>query len=257
MGQQVQSIETRAVPYALRAKVAERAAIGILALAEDATIESEWRYLIDIAGVRFFTGRVDCAPEISPHSLLAMKDDLATATRQLVPGSALDVMAYACTSASLMISEEVVVQAIRKARPQILVTTPLTAAKAALTAVNARTVVLLTPYVDAINRPLRTHLESAGFEVRAMASFFNSNDPEVMRIDEQSIAAAVGNLLRDTPADAAFVACTSLGGARSIPTLEANCGSVITTSNHAMAWHALRLAGVIDKLPQHGRLFAT
>ena len=37
--------------------------------------------------------------------------------------------------------------------------------------------------------------------------------------------------------------------------IEAETGVPITSSNHAMAWHALRLAGVDDTMPQWGRLF--
>ena len=33
-------------------------------------------------------------------------------------------------------------------------------------------------------------------------------------------------------------------------------GKPVTSSNHAMAWHALRLAGIADLLPQWGKLFA-
>jgi maleate isomerase len=29
----------------------------------------------------------------------------------------------------------------------------------------------------------------------------------------------------------------------------------VSSSNHAMAWHALRLAGIEDRLPQFGSLF--
>jgi maleate isomerase len=38
--------------------------------------------------------------------------------------------------------------------------------------------------------------------------------------------------------------------------IEAEIGIPITSSNHAMAWHALRLAGVDDRLPQWGSLFS-
>ncbi len=37
--------------------------------------------------------------------------------------------------------------------------------------------------------------------------------------------------------------------------IEAETGIPITSSNPAMAWHALRLAGVGDAMPQWGRLF--
>jgi maleate isomerase len=37
--------------------------------------------------------------------------------------------------------------------------------------------------------------------------------------------------------------------------IEAEIGLPVTSSNHAMAWHALRLAGVDDRLDGFGRLF--
>ena len=37
--------------------------------------------------------------------------------------------------------------------------------------------------------------------------------------------------------------------------LESNLGIPLTSSNHAMAWHALRLAGIDDKLGQFGSLY--
>ena len=37
--------------------------------------------------------------------------------------------------------------------------------------------------------------------------------------------------------------------------LEARTGVAVTSSNHAMAWHCLRLAGVEDMVPA-GRLFS-
>ena len=37
--------------------------------------------------------------------------------------------------------------------------------------------------------------------------------------------------------------------------LERELGKPVTSSNHALAWHCLRLAGIEDQLPQWGRLF--
>ncbi|MCH9669999.1 MAG: Asp/Glu racemase [Gammaproteobacteria bacterium] len=248
-------MKTTKIAYELRGKIAERASIGLLALAEDATVESEWRYLLEMSGVRFFASRVPCAPEISPSTLEAMRGDLTLSMQHLVPGTHLDVVAYACTSASLVIGEEAVAKAIQRARPSVPVTTPLTAMKAALNSMNAQSIVLLTPYVDDINQRLRAHFEQCGIVVKAMASFFNPHDPEVVRISDDSIADAVAGLLRAEQVDAALVACTSLAGSRAIAKLEARFGVMVTTSNHAMAWHALRLAGVDDAIADKGRLF--
>jgi maleate isomerase len=56
--------------------------------------------------------------------------------------------------------------------------------------------------------------------------------------------------------DAVFVSCTSLRIAELVPELESKIGKPVISSNFAMAWHALRLAGVDDCEPQRGRLFA-
>jgi maleate isomerase len=53
-----------------------------------------------------------------------------------------------------------------------------------------------------------------------------------------------------------FVACTSLRVAEAVAEIEAATGKPATSSNHAMVWHALRLAGVEEQLPG-GRLFAS
>ena len=55
--------------------------------------------------------------------------------------------------------------------------------------------------------------------------------------------------------DAVFVSCTSVRLAEAAAEIEKEIGLPVTSSNHAMAWHALRLAGVSDAMPQWGRLF--
>jgi maleate isomerase len=55
--------------------------------------------------------------------------------------------------------------------------------------------------------------------------------------------------------DAVFVSCTSIRLVDAVAGIEADTGIATTSSNHAMAWHCLRLAGVEDTLPGLGRLF--
>ena len=61
---------------------------------------------------------------------------------------------------------------------------------------------------------------------------------------------------RDPRVEAVFVACTSLRVAEAAVEIEAALDKPVTSSNHAMAWHVLRLAGIADPLPRWGRLFA-
>ena len=140
------------------------------------------------------------------------------------------------------------------ARPGVAVTTPVTAAFAAFRALRAQRIAVLTPYAPAVNEGIRAYIEAAGFSVCAMASFNEPDDRIVARISEASIADAAASLVAGSGAQALFVSCTSLRLVEQIAALEARIGIPATSSNHAMGWHSLRLAGVADRL-RFGRLF--
>ena len=137
---------THLLNYQLRPGLVDRLAIGLLALSTDATVEAEWRNLLALDGVEFYVGRVPCDPKINPATLMTTEYRLSEAARALLPGCTLDVLAYGCTSASLLIGESRVVETLHAARPGIPVP-PLTAAKAALETLAAHRIALLTPYI--------------------------------------------------------------------------------------------------------------
>jgi maleate isomerase len=243
------------IPFELDAGIAASAAIGLIVLATDHTIEHEWRKMLAIEGVAFYESRIFNSSSINPETLAEMEGGLAEATALIRPGERLDVVAFGCTSATMVIGEERVFARIREARPGIACTTPITAAVAGLKALGARRVALLTPYIDRINRMMRRFIEERGLEVPVMGSFNHENDNEVARITPASIAAAVQDLGSREGVDAVFVACTSLRVAEGVAAMEAKLGKPVTSSNHAMAWHALRLGGYAAAVPGFGRLF--
>jgi maleate isomerase len=55
--------------------------------------------------------------------------------------------------------------------------------------------------------------------------------------------------------DAVFVSCSGVRMALNVEEMETEIGKAVTSSNHAMAWHCLRLAGYDDPVPGYGRLF--
>ena len=243
------------MPFALDAGIAHRAAIGLVVLATDHTIEHEFRQMLRIDGVAVYEARIHNAPEINPETLAEMERGIAATTALILPGDRLDVVAYACTSGSVVIGEEAVFARIREARPGIACTTPITAAIAGLRQLGAGRIALLTPYVESVNRMLRAYIEARGIEVPVMGSFSHENDNEVARIAIPSIRDAVLELGREPSVDAVFVSCTSLRVAEIVEALEAELGKPVTSSNHALAWHCLRLAGYDDPVPGFGRLF--
>jgi maleate isomerase len=65
----------------------------------------------------------------------------------------------------------------------------------------------------------------------------------------------VKTLVETADVDCVFVSCTAVRLVEAAADVEKEVGLPVTSSNHAMAWHALRLAGVEDSLPQFGKLF--
>ncbi|HLI10392.1 MAG TPA: aspartate/glutamate racemase family protein [Alphaproteobacteria bacterium] len=242
------------LPFELDAGVCARAAIGLMVLATDHTIEHEWRKMLALDGVAFYESRLYNSTEINPDTLRAMEGLLKDAAAVIRPGERLDVMAYGCTSGSMVMGEETVFARIREARPGIACTTPITAALAAFGTLGVRRIALLTPYIDEINQMMRRYIEARGVAVPVMGSFNHSIDNEVARITPASIEAAALELGRHPGVDAVFVSCTSLRVAEHVEAFEAKLGKPVTSSNHAMAWHALRLAGYKEAVPGFGRL---
>lgn len=243
------------LPYTLDEGLAHRAAIGLIVLATDNTIEYEWRKLLALDGVALYESRVASPAEITPETLIELDGRIGSGAAVIRPGERLDVVAFGCTSASMVLGEETVFARIREVRPLTACTTPITAALAGLQALGARRIALLTPYVRRLNDAMRDYLQARGVEVVRMGSFEQSDDHEVARIDAPSIRRAILTLGERADVEAVFVSCTSLRLVDSVAGIEAELGKPVTSSNHAMAWHALRLAGVDDALPQFGRLF--
>ncbi len=244
------------LPHALDAGLGRRARIGLIVLATDQTIEHEWRQIMrDLDGVALYQSRIWNDARITPETLLQMESGLADSAALIMPGLPLAVVAFGCTSAAMVIGEERVFARLREARPEAAGTTPITAAFAAFRALGARRIAVLTPYRQDVNRALRAYVEARGFTVPVLGSFDEEDDLRAARIDVASIRAAVIDLGRDPGVDAVFVSCTSLRLAEVAADIEAQLGKPVTSSNHAMAWHALRLAGIDDALPRWGRLF--
>ena len=248
------------LPFTTDGGIGARATIGLIVLATDQTIEHEYKLMLDAPGVAVYKSRIYNDSTITPDTLRAMDGGIAEAARLILPGMPLDVIGFGCTSATMVLGEAQVGARIREARPGIAFTTPVTAAFAGFRALGARRIAVLTPYAPAVNDGIRAYIERAGFTVAAMASFNEPDDRIVARITPDAIAAAAerlvaGSLAAGTGAEALFVSCTSLRLAEQVAALEARIGIPATSSNHAMGWHSLRLAGIADQRPQFGRLF--
>lgn len=243
------------IPFETDEGVAARARLGLVVLATDQTIEHEFRaVLARLPGVTLYHARIHNSPTITPETLGAMEKDIAPVARLLPPGD-FDVVAFGCTSASMILGEERVFALLREAHPGAMCTTPITAAFAAFRALPARRIGVLTPYPAEVNATVQRYIEAAGFEIPVFGSFNEGDDPTVARISPASLRAAARRVAEAGPVDALFVACTSLRLLDAAESIEGELGLPVTSSNHATIWHCLRLAGVKDSLSGLGLLY--
>lgn len=245
----------RNLPFSEDNVIGARARIGLITLASDWTIEQEMREAIAplTPDVALYQARIPNSSIITTQSLADMGPRLTETASLVLPGGHLDAIAFGCTSASTVLGEDMVAAAIRAAKPDAQVTNPITAAKAAFDALGMRRIAVLTPYTTAVNARILEHLEAAGYEIPVFGSFDEEDDAVVGRISAGSIHDSILRMVRTHDVDGVFVSCTSLRLLPQIAELEVEFMLPVISSNLALAWHLLHLAG--SALPSNwGRL---
>ena len=242
------------------------ARMGVLILSVDETIESEFaQYFAFRDGTALYHTRQYKGPAIDVHSLNSTKKNISAAA-SLLPQFAFDSIGFACTSDAVVLGASAIAGLVA-ATVQVqesAVTNPLTAAMRALHALSARRVAVLTPYTADISQMLLSVFERNGLQISAIAIFNQTADAVVARIDKRSVLDAVQRLAQSAERpDAIFVSCTQTRTVELLVEAERLTGLPVVSSNSAMAWDMLRLAGLLTADVQHslalfgGRLFGT
>ncbi len=241
--------------FATDAGAGSRARIGLLVLESDQTMEWEFRMLTDLPGVSVYHARLANDVIVTPATLAKMADELPVAAHLLPGYMGLNAIGYGCTSAATIIGEDRVADIIGGVHPGLPSTNPLTAAKAALTRLGVRRLGLLTPYSPDVTTAMQARFNDAGINVSVVGSFYEESDLVVGKIDPPSILNGAISVGQSADVDGVFISCTSLRAAGIIAAAEEALGKPVTASNHALAWHLLRLAGITDTRDDAGQLF--
>ena len=229
-----------------------RGKLGFVLLATEQTIPDDM-YRICPPGVGLHFARVSNPDSITNESLAAIAPDLTRAASTLLPDGTLDVVTYACTSGSLVLGQERVEELLKAGNPNAKPSSIIAAVIRALEALQARRIVVATPYLDGINTAERDYLAERGFEVLDIQGLNLERDSDMVRVAPEFILEMAAALDRPE-ADAIFISCGALRSIDIIEELEARVSKPVVTSNQAMAWDALRLAGIPDRIPGYGKL---
>ena len=206
-------------------------------------------------GVGIHFARAAIPDSITNATLAAQAELLADCAATLLPDGSLDVVCYACTSGSLVIGEERVIAELNRGAPNARATSLITDVIRALQALQARRIVIATPYLDEVNRREAEYLQQAGFEVLSICGLNLEKDSDMVRVAPDYIAEFA--LAQDrADADAIFVSCGALRTLDVIAEIETSAGKPAICSNQAMIWDCLRLAGIDDRFDGYGSLLS-
>ncbi|KIC21411.1 ectoine utilization protein EutA [Leisingera sp. ANG-Vp] len=228
--------------------------IALVALATDHTSERDFARICDPDQAGVYVNRIAFENPTTRETLLETGPRLTEAAAQILPDEDVDVIAYGCTAASIVLGNDAVTRYLNAAKPDTPCVTPSSAAFDAFEALGAKRVSVLTPYSPAVTDELTQYFAAHGPNVVNAACFGLTDDRQMARISEDSIIEA-GIAACDPAADALFLSCTALRAAACAQQIEDRLGKPVVTSNQAMVWRCLRLAGISDPVQGYGRLF--
>ena len=230
-----------------------RANLGFIVLSGDLACEHDlFNMTPDGVGISFTRLKTD--DFTTNETLAAHVNQLAEAASRIQPDVKPDVISYCCTSGSIVIGEEEVKRQIAIGAPYTKPMSLVTGVVSALNAVQAKKIVIGTPYLDEINAREEEFFLSKGFEILRMEGLNLETGLEFGKVTPDFWNKFSLEIDCDD-ADAVFLSCTGIRSLDIIEKVEAQINKPVITSNQAQMWSALRLAGINDNLRGFGRLF--
>ena len=148
--------------------------------------------------------------------------------------------------------EKRIAQAIEQATGLMAATTA-SAMMAALGALDARRIVLVSPYKRATHEHEIEFLQEAGFDVVAERNL-DLGGSEAYSAMPPSDWVETMTAMKTDDADVYFASCANIRAIELLEEMEAILDAPVVTSNQLVIWQANRLAGITEPIPGLGRL---
>ena len=124
---------------------------------------------------------------------------------------------------------------------------------AALEALGARRIAVVTPFAPEIDAHVKANTEAAGFEVAAIAGTCAPSLPAIVETPLDDIRAVFARVAV-SGIDAILQVGTALPAVALIEEIEAAHGRPVVACNAALYWRTLRRLGIDDAVPGYGAL---
>lgn len=230
-----------------------RARLGVILPSGNRAAEAQFARMTP-SGVTLHVTRLGLTGT-SEQNLLDMARDVEPAARLLADVDPALIL-FHCTAVSTY-SLEMETSVIRRiaAASGKPATATSQAIAAALRALRAKRIVMLSPYPEGIQAKETAFLQACGFEVVRGASLPCADVTEMMAVTpERWLEFALEHQAQE--ADAYLLSCTAVRTAEIVQPLENALHRPVITSNTAAMWHCLRTAGIADAVAGFGRLFS-
>jgi len=233
-----------------------RARIGVVVPSVN-TVMEPWANRTVPDGVSVLTSRMYLGAATTRDALIEMdRTEGRSAIRQLSSVFP-HAIAYGCTASSIVQGLDYDAHLRHEIEHEFNVpaTTAAHAIVTGLRTVGAKSVSIVSPYTKEVDEAEHHYFESAGFKVYGGA-FLSIADGFLLAEPEPETLFELGVRGMDQRADALVISCLNTRSHTVIDDLEKRLGKPVITSTQATLWHALRIAGVEDRIAGHGRLLA-
>lgn len=233
-----------------------RARLGLVYMASSTVMEPEC-YAMAPEGVSIHTARLPFkGATVSGITEMMDSERVERATAELATAP-LQAIVFGGTSATFLKGvtwDEHIKSRMAAVSNGIPVTTTTSALLAALSATGMRRVTFVGPYLDEVTEIGCKFLGDNGYEIAGSAGMGISDDIALGEVPLERVQ----RLVRDTwrpGSDGVFISCTNLRTIGAIAALEADLGVPVVSAIQASFWHALRMAGVQERVTGFGSLF--
>ena len=220
--------------------------VGLVVLATDLTCERDFSMLVNANNLEFdkYVNRIRFVNPMTSQNLTSMLGDLSTVTADILPSCDLDVVVFCCTSASALIGDKAIQDAISESKPKAKVISSASASVAHLVAKGYKKVSLLTPYSEVVSQGVAKYFNDNGVDIVSLTFMDIKDDRDVARLSSESITAAAKAAV-DPSAEALFISCTAMRVVEMKEELEKELGIPVFCSNLSTFWETMKAIKLI------------
>tara|TARA_Y100001935_G_scaffold176639_1_gene146143 strand:+ start:137 stop:880 length:744 start_codon:yes stop_codon:yes gene_type:complete len=227
--------------------------MGLVALATDFTIESDFNKVLPNDKIGFYVNRLPSYNPLSRKNYLKMNSKLTEITANILPKQKFHSIAYGCTSGTIASGKNFIKKRILMAKPGAKVSDPISSAINAFKKLKIKKLTIFTPYAQSINSTVVDYLKKYNFQISSFHYLNLSSDVDIGQVDKNFLYKYLSRIdLKSS--DGLFISCTALPVIDILEKLEQNLKKPVLSSNQVLIWESLRNTGYKKSIKGFGKL---